>query len=61
MATNVAIDPDEPDRFADVNERASRRAQAEIVKHCGVFDDWDPDFDYKESRRARDRRLGLID
>ncbi|MFV0316919.1 MAG: type II toxin-antitoxin system VapB family antitoxin [Microthrixaceae bacterium] len=74
MATNLAIDPDLLDRAlaiggertkkatvtAALEEYIARRAQAEIIKHRGTLD-WDDDFDYKESRRDRDRRLGLSD
>ncbi|MCC6226835.1 MAG: type II toxin-antitoxin system VapB family antitoxin [Microthrixaceae bacterium] len=74
MATNLAIDPELLERALAIGgektkkatvtvaleEYIARRAQAEIVKHRGTLE-WDKDFDYKESRRARDRRLGLID
>lgn len=73
MATNLAIDPELLERALAVGgektkkatvtvaleEYIARRAQAEILKHRGMFDDWDPDYDYKAERRARDRRLGL--
>ncbi len=72
MATNLAIDPDLLERALAIGgektkkatvtvaleEYIARRAQAEIIKHFHTLE-WDSDFDYKESRRARDRRLGL--
>lgn len=75
MATNLAIDPEllnralaiggEKSKKATVTkaleEFIQRRGQAKILESRGKFDDWDPDYDYKESRRIRDRRLGLID
>lgn len=74
MATNLAIDPDLLDRAQAIGgertkkatvtvalqEYIARRAQAQIVESFHTLE-WDEDFDYKESRRARDRKLGLID
>jgi Arc/MetJ family transcription regulator len=74
MATNLAIDPELLERALAIGgektkkatvtvaleEYIARRAQAEIVKHFGTLE-WDEDYDYKESRRTRDRKLGLID
>lgn len=74
MATNLAIDPELLDRALAVGgektkkaavtvalqEYIARRAQARIVDSRRTLD-WDEDFDYKESRQSRDRRLGLID
>ncbi len=74
MATNLAIDPDLLDRALAVGgektkkatvtraleEFIARREQARIAELFGTLD-WDPTYDYKESRRARDRKLGLID
>lgn len=71
MATNLAIDPDLLERALAIGgektkkatvtkaleEFIERRAQAQIVESFGTLE-WDPDFDYKESRRARDRKLG---
>lgn len=75
MATNLAIDPELLERALAIGgqktkkatvtvaleEFIARRAQARIVDSRGKFDDWDPDYDYKEERRSRDRKLGLID
>jgi len=74
MATNLAIDPelleralavgDEKTKKATVTkaleEYIQRRGQEKILESRGRFT-WDPEFDYKESRRARDRRLGLTE
>ena len=74
MATNLAIDPELLDRAlaiggertkratvtAALEEYIARRAQAKILEARGTFE-LDSDFDYKESRRARDRKLGSID
>jgi hypothetical protein len=74
MATNLAIDPDLLDRALAVGgektkkatvtraleEFIARREQARIVESFHTLD-WDEEFDYKESRRARDRKLGLGD
>ena len=74
MATNLAIDPELLERAQAIGgektkkatvtvaleEYIARRAQARIAEHFGQFE-WAESFDYKESRRARDRRLGLID
>lgn len=74
MATNLAIDPEllehaqrvggERTKKATVThaleEYIARREQAKIVELFGTLE-WDPTFDYKEARRRRDRKLGLID
>jgi hypothetical protein len=74
MATNLAIDPELLERAQRVGgektkkatvtkaleEYIARRDQAKIVEHFGTLE-WDPDYDYKESRRARDRKLGLVE
>jgi hypothetical protein len=74
MATNLAIDPELLDRALAVSgektkkaavtraleEFIARREQARIVESFHTLD-WDEDYDYKESRRARDRKLGLGD
>lgn len=75
MATNLAIDPELLERALAIGgektkkatvtvaleEFIARRAQARILESRGKFDDWDPDYDIKEERRARDRKLGWID
>jgi hypothetical protein len=75
MATNLAIDPDLLERALAIGgektkkatvtvaleEFIARRAQAEILESRGKFDDWDPDYDIEEERRASDRKLGWID
>ena len=75
MATNLAIDPELLERAMAIGgektkkatvtkaleEYIARRAQAQILDSLGKFDDWDPDYDYKEERRARDRKLGFVD
>ena len=74
VATNLAIDPDLLERALAIGgektkkatvtvaleEYIARRAQPEILKHRGTLE-WDPDYDYKADRLARDRRLGWID
>jgi hypothetical protein len=74
MATNLAIDPDLLDRALAVGgektkkatvtraleEFIARREQAKIIESFHTLD-WDEEVDYKESRRARDRKLGLGD
>ena len=74
MATNLAIDPELLDRAQQIGgektkkatvtkaleEFIARREQAKILELAGTLE-WDPTFDYKESRRHRDRKLGLID
>lgn len=74
MATNLAIDPELLERAQAIGgektkkatvtvaleEYIARRAQAKIIEHRGAFE-WDETYDYKESRRRRDRKLGLID
>lgn len=73
MATNLAIDPELLERALAVGgektkkatvtvaleEFIARRAQAQILESRGRFDDWDPDYDYKAERLARDRKLGF--
>jgi len=75
MATNLDLDPDLLDRALAIGgektkkatvtkaleEYIQRRGQQRILESRGRFSDWDPDYDYKESRRARDRKLGFID
>lgn len=75
MATNLAIDPELLERALAIGgektkkatvtkaleEYIDRRAQARIVESFHKFDDWDPDYDYKEERGRRDRKLGLIE
>lgn len=75
MATNLAIDPELLERALAIGgektkkatvtvaleEYIARRAQAEIIKRFHTFDDWDPDYDYKEERRRRDRKLGFVE
>lgn len=74
MATNLDLDPELLERALAIGgertkkatvtkaleEYIDRRAQAQIVKSFHTLE-WDPDFDYKESRRARDRKLGLTE
>lgn len=74
MATNLAIDPELLERALAIGgektkkatvtvaleEYIARRSQAKIIEHLHTLE-WDEDFDYKESRRRRDRKLGLID
>ena len=74
VATNLAIDPDLLDRALAIGgektkkatvtvaleEYIARRAQARILESRGKFD-WDLEYDIKEGRRARDRKLGWID
>lgn len=71
MATNLAIDPELLDRALKVGgestkkatvtvaleEFIARREQAKIVEHFGTME-WDPEYDYKADRAARDRKLG---
>ena len=73
MATNLAIDPALLERAQAVGGEATkkatvtraleeyiaRREQAKIVASFGTLD-WDPDYDYKADRRARDEKLGLL-
>lgn len=75
MATNLDLDPDLLERALAIGgektkkatvtkaleEYIQRRGQQKILEYQGKFDDWDPEYDYKESRRARDRKLGFID
>ena len=74
MATNLAIDPDLLDRALAASglrtkkaavtraleEFIARREQAKIVESFGTLD-WDDSFDYKASRRSRDRKLESSD
>ncbi len=74
MATNLAIDPELLERALAIGgertkkatvtvaleEFIARRAQAEILKHRGTLE-WDEDYDYKEARRTRERKLGWIE
>jgi hypothetical protein len=74
MATNLAIDPELLERAQRVGgertkkatvthaleEYIARRERAKIVELFGTLE-WDDSFDYKEDRRYRDRKLGLID
>lgn len=75
VATNLAIDPELLERALAIGgektkkatvtvaleEYIARRAHERILESRGKFDDWDPDYDIKEERRARDRKLGWID
>lgn len=75
MATNLDLDPELLERALAIGgektkkatvtkaleEFIQRRGQLKILESRGKFDDWDPDYDYKESRRARDRKLGFVD
>lgn len=75
MATNLAIDPELLERALAIGgektkkatvtialeEYIARRAQAQILQSRGKFDDWDQDYDYKEARQKRERRLGWTD
>ncbi|MHA7985123.1 type II toxin-antitoxin system VapB family antitoxin [Rathayibacter sp. CAU 1779] len=70
MATNLAIDPELLDRAVRVGGEATkkatvtvaleeyiaRRERARIVEAFGTLD-WDPSYDYKADRSARDRKL----
>ena len=70
MATNLDLDPELLERALAIGgektkkatvtkaleEYIDRRAQAQIVYSFHKFDDWDPDYDIKESRRARGRQ-----
>ncbi len=72
MATNLAIDPDllnralaiggEKTKKATVTkaleEYIQRRGQEKILGSRGKFDDWDPEYDIKESRRDRGHKTG---
>lgn len=72
MATNLAIDPELLNRALAVSgvrtkkeavtialqEFITRKEQAKIVESFGTLD-WDPGYDYKADRRARDHKLGL--
>ena len=74
MATNLAIDPELLERAQQVGGEKTKkdtvtkaleefiavREQARILELAGALD-WDPSFDYKKSRGARDRKLGLGD
>ena len=70
MATNLAIDPKLLEEALEVSgertktavvtraleEFIARRNQRRLRELFGKFD-WDPDYDYKEARRSRDRKL----
>lgn len=74
MATNLAIDPELLNRALEVSGARSKkeavtialkefiaaRDRAKIVDSFGTMD-WDESYDYKEDRRSRDRKLGIID
>lgn len=74
MATNLGIDPELLEHALRVGgertkkdtvttaleEFIARREQAKIAEHFGTLD-WEPDYDHKQDRRSRDRKLGLID
>lgn len=69
MATNLEIDQVLLNRAVEVTgarskreavtialeELIARRRQASIVDHFGRFD-WDPEYDYRADRAARDRK-----
>ena len=71
---NLSIDPELLDLALEVSgertkkatvthaleEYIARRERVKIVELFGTLD-WDDTFDYKEARRHRDRKLGLID
>lgn len=64
MATNLGIDPKLLQRALEIGEEKAesatanraleqfinRRSQAQIIDSLHAFDDWDPDYDYKEER-----------
>lgn len=72
MATNLAIDPSLLDHALEVGglrtkkdtvtvaleEFIARRKRAKIVELFGTVD-WDPNYDHKAERRARDTNRGL--
>lgn len=72
MATNLGIDPELLDRALAIGGEKTKkdtvnkaleeyimvRSQEKILESRGTLT-WDPDYDPKESRRARDRKLGL--
>lgn len=74
MATNLAIDPSLLERAvrvggertkkaaveAALEEYIARREQAGIVELFGTMD-WDPEYDYKDDRRERDRKVAGAD
>lgn len=74
MATNLAIDPRLLEEALAVSgartkkeavtlalqEYIARRAQVSIVEDFGTLE-WDEGYDYKEERRSRDRRSGVVD
>lgn len=43
-----------------LEEFIARRDQAKIAEHFPTLE-WDEDYDHRDSRRARDRRLGWLD
>lgn len=75
MATNLAIDPELLERAlavgSETTEKATvakaleefiaRRDQTKILELGGKFDDWEPDHDYEDRCRGRERKLGLTD
>ena len=70
MATNLDIDPKLLERALKISgektkkaavtraleEFIARRDQRKILELFGKLE-WDPDYDYKEARRSRDRKL----
>lgn len=44
---------------AALNEFIEHRKRLEVIKAFGTVD-FDENYDYKEERRARDRKLGLL-
>lgn len=75
ITTNLRVDPEilqreleiggDKTKSATVNRALedfiNRRAQAKIINSLHEFDDWDPDYDYKEERRRRARKLVSTD
>jgi hypothetical protein len=73
MATNLAIDPELLERALAIGgektkkatvtkaleEFIDRHAQAKIAEKFHTLE-WDENYDYKEARRARDRRLSWL-
>lgn len=74
MATHLAIDPELLEHALAVSgirtkaeavtiaprEIIARREQAQPAHSFGTLQ-WDDSYDYKEDRRARDRKLGAVD
>jgi len=70
MATNLDIDPKLLQRALEISgektkkaavtraleEFIARRDQRKLLDLFGKLE-WDPDYDYKEARRSRDRKL----